>query len=112
MDEKEFLSKYRPADFPRPSVAVDLTIFTVVDTDLKVLLVRRGEHPYQNALALPGGFLQVDRNEDLEQATANLHKNSFPNLLFLNLGLYERIGNITSHYISILLRVDGRSDKH
>lgn len=60
-------------DFPMPAVTVDLVIFTIVDADLKVLLIKRGEEPYKGAWALPGGFVRVgpdakDQGEDLESA--------------------------------------------
>jgi 8-oxo-dGTP diphosphatase len=60
-------------EHPRPSVTVDVVLFTVVDTDLKVLLVRRGEAPFSGAWALPGGFVRVGeergaRGETLEAA--------------------------------------------
>ncbi len=72
-DEKAFLASYRPKDYPRPSVAVDLVIFTIIDAQLRVLLVRRSEHPFKGAWALPGGFLRVaegtlSQGEDLEEA--------------------------------------------
>jgi 8-oxo-dGTP diphosphatase len=57
---------------PRPAVTVDIVVFTVLDTDLKVLLVERGAEPYQGRWALPGGFVQVrhgaDQGEDVETA--------------------------------------------
>ncbi|MBL8915153.1 MAG: hypothetical protein JNM17_30895, partial [Archangium sp.] len=43
-EEKQFLERYRPKDYPRPSVAVDLVIFTIIDAQLRVLLVKRQEH--------------------------------------------------------------------
>ncbi|MDB4936495.1 MAG: ADP-ribose pyrophosphatase [Labilithrix sp.] len=72
-DEERFLEEYRPAEFPRPSVTVDLVILTVLDGDLKVLLVQRNEHPYKGRWALPGGFVRVnddrsDQGEDLDAA--------------------------------------------
>ena len=72
-EEERFLEKYRPAEFPRPSVTVDLVILTVLDDDLKVLLVQRNEHPYKARWALPGGFVRVsddrnDQGEDLDAA--------------------------------------------
>jgi 8-oxo-dGTP diphosphatase len=72
-DEEKFLEEYRPGDFPRPSVTVDLVIFTVVDRDLRVLLVERNEHPFKGRWALPGGFVRVkddrkDQGEDLDAA--------------------------------------------
>lgn len=73
--EADFLRKYRPADFPRPSVTVDIAAFSVIDAELRVLLVRRGEHPFKGAWALPGGFVRVgegqrDQGEDLDAAAA------------------------------------------
>lgn len=72
-DEEKFLEEYRPGDFPRPSVTVDLVIFTIIDKDLRVLLVQRNEHPFKGRWALPGGFVRVkdtgkDQGEDLDAA--------------------------------------------
>ena len=63
------------AVYARPAVAVDLVILTLVDEALSVLLVRRGEPPFEGALALPGGFLRVgdgveEQGEDLDEAAA------------------------------------------
>lgn len=58
-DEARFLESYQPADFPRPSVAVDLVVLTVDDCDLKLLTVQRNEHPFKGRWALPGGFVRV-----------------------------------------------------
>ena len=41
-------------DYPRPSVTVDLVIFTIAEDDLKVLLIRRGQRPFKGRWALPG----------------------------------------------------------
>ncbi len=55
-------------DYPRPSVTVDLVIFTIAEDDLKVLLIRRGQEPFKGRWALPGGFVEI--NESLERAAA------------------------------------------
>jgi 8-oxo-dGTP diphosphatase len=60
------LEGYDVTKFDRPSVAVDLIIFTVSDRDLQILLIRRGEPPYEGRWALPGGFVRMD--ESLEAA--------------------------------------------
>ncbi len=72
-EEKQFLERYRPKDFPRPSVAVDLVVFTIIDAQLRVLVVKRQEHPFKGEWALPGGFVRVgetakDQGEDLDAA--------------------------------------------
>jgi 8-oxo-dGTP diphosphatase len=71
-EEEKFLEEYRPGDFARPSVTVDLVIFTVIDKELRVLLVQRAEHPFKGRWALPGGFVRVkdgkDQGEDLDAA--------------------------------------------
>ncbi len=55
-------------EYPRPSVTVDVVIFTIADDDLKVLLIRRGAEPYKGKWALPGGF--VEMKESLDEAAA------------------------------------------
>src|SRR6478672_6819793 len=73
-EERRFLESYRPGDYPRPSVAVDVVILTVVSGDLRVLLVRREEHPDLGRWALPGGFVRVgegaEQGEDLDATAA------------------------------------------
>jgi 8-oxo-dGTP diphosphatase len=71
-EERKYLEGYRPDDYPRPSVAVDLVVFTIIDARLVVLLVRRKEHPFKGQWVIPGGFVRVgegaDQGEDLDQA--------------------------------------------
>lgn len=53
-------------DHPRPALTVDIVTFTLREEKLQVLLIRRGEPPFKDAWALPGGFVRMD--ESLEQA--------------------------------------------
>lgn len=53
----------------RPLTTVDVVIFTVLESSLHVLLVARPDapdEPYPGLRALPGGFVDVERDTDLE----------------------------------------------
>lgn len=52
--------------YKRPSVTVDVLVFTIDKNILKVLLVKRGIEPFKGQWAIPGGFIKI--NESLEDA--------------------------------------------
>ena len=69
MDEEQFWATYDVNAFERPSVATDVVVLSMFEEQnenhrkdsqarLHLLLVKRGEHPYMNDWALPGGFLR------------------------------------------------------
>lgn len=62
LTEEEFLASYRADRYERPSVTVDIVLFA----GERVLLIRRGGHPFLGKLAFPGGF--VEPNETVRQA--------------------------------------------
>ncbi|HYF82211.1 MAG TPA: NUDIX domain-containing protein [Clostridia bacterium] len=75
LTEREFLSQYDAGQYERPSVTVDMLVFTVMnemkesyrklpEKTLKVLMVKRGDHPYLGYWALPGGFVNIDESLD------------------------------------------------
>ncbi|MGO9000007.1 MAG: NUDIX hydrolase [Polyangiaceae bacterium] len=75
LEEAAFLAAYRPGDFARPSVTVDVVAFTMIDALLRVLLVRRAQPPFKGYWALPGGFVRVgdgqrEQGESLEAAVS------------------------------------------
>ncbi|MCI0635423.1 MAG: NUDIX hydrolase [Actinobacteria bacterium] len=47
---------YDPSQFPAFAVTVDVVILTMSEGTLHVLLVRRGEAPFEGMWAIPGGF--------------------------------------------------------
>jgi 8-oxo-dGTP diphosphatase len=47
---------YNPSQFPAFAVTVDIVILTMSAGTLHVLLVRRGEEPFEGFWAVPGGF--------------------------------------------------------
>ena len=75
LKEQQYLSGYSVEDYERPSLTTDIAVFSLqTETDVQyrndpvqeisVLLIRRGEHPFKNCWALPGGFLK--KGETLE----------------------------------------------
>jgi 8-oxo-dGTP diphosphatase len=57
---------YDPSRFPAFAVTVDVVILTMTEGTLQVLLVRRGEAPFQGMWAIPGGFKRP--TETLDEA--------------------------------------------
>lgn len=54
--------------FPKPLTSVDVVIFAMRNDVLSVLLVQRGAdpgEPFPHRWALPGGFIDIDRDADL-----------------------------------------------
>jgi 8-oxo-dGTP diphosphatase len=70
LTEEEFLARYRPEAYARPSVAVDVVLVSVAEGALRVHGVRREAHPHRARFALPGTFVRED--ERLEAAAARV----------------------------------------
>lgn len=63
--EKDFLSAYHIEEFKKPSVTADCIIFSKDENaDQRVLLIKRGEHPFMNCYGLPGGFVREGETVD------------------------------------------------
>ena len=58
-----------------PLVVVDVTLFSVDESGLRVLLVKRALEPQQGLWALPGGVLKPDQDADLEAAARRVLRN-------------------------------------
>jgi 8-oxo-dGTP diphosphatase len=58
-------NKYR-----NPAVTVDIIILTRMGKlkGLYVLLIKRKNNPFKNCRAIPGGFVDINKNESLEEA--------------------------------------------
>lgn len=129
--EEKFLSEYDIARYDRPSVTTDIAVFSIrtdeiysyrksPDQRLSLLLIKRGEHPYLDKWALPGGFLKMDETveecacREVEEETGILPVSLMP------IGTFSRVdrdprGRIVSNgYAAIIngnnLQVRGGSD--
>ena len=49
--------------YPRPAVTADCVVMTR-ETEPKVLLIQRGEEPFKEAWAFPGGFMNMDETTE------------------------------------------------
>ena len=67
--EADFLAAYNIHDCPIPLASVDVCIFTLHENHLKVLCVKRSDHPHKDRWALAGGFVDIQGDANLE-ATA------------------------------------------
>lgn len=77
LTEEEFLASYNADKYKKPSITVDMLIFTIKnkfkdnyrklpEKELQILMVKRADHPYIEQWALPGGFVNFD--ESIEAA--------------------------------------------
>lgn len=48
--------------YKTPAVTIDVVLLTLHEGVLKVALHKRGQEPFQGALALPGGYVHVDED--------------------------------------------------
>jgi 8-oxo-dGTP diphosphatase len=100
---------YDASAFPAFGVTVDVVILTMTDGTLHVLLVRRGEEPFKDMWAIPGGFKRPDETLD-EAATRELAEETGVDVasLLTQFGAYgdpgrdPRTNVVTVAYVAVL----------
>ena len=116
-DLETFLEHYDPRKYETPSCTTDAVIFSITGellevNQLKVLLVRRSNHPSIGFWALPGGFAEMRENledtarRELQEETG---VSGLPVEQFACYGDYQRDPRariITSAYLSIVKESD------
>lgn len=65
LTEEQAIARYRSKNYPKPAMTADIVIFRKEREDRRVLLIRRGGHPFLGRWALPGGF--ANEQEPVEQ---------------------------------------------
>ncbi|MBN2795976.1 MAG: NUDIX hydrolase [Clostridia bacterium] len=76
LTEKEFLEQYDSSKYPKPSLTADVLLFTIDSIKntnykkndkkvLKLLLIKRKNHPFIQHWAIPGGFVDIDEPIDM-----------------------------------------------
>ena len=100
---------YDPSQYPAFAVTVDVVILTMADGLLQVLLVRRGEAPFEGMWAVPGGFKRPDETLD-EAAKRELREETGVDAasLLAQFGAYgdpgrdPRMNVVTVAYVAVL----------
>lgn len=115
---EEFLEEYDPYRYKNPCCTTDTVVFSYKDEQelekgqLKVLLVKRGNHPSIGCWALPGGFVNLRENledtarRELQEETG---VSGLPVEQFACYGDYRRDPRariITTAYLSIVKESD------
>lgn len=109
-----------PTETGRPVLTTNIVVFTLRDGQLKLLLVRRGNAPYQGYWSLPGGV--VGEDEDIEaNATRKLEEGTGVSGVYLE-QLYtfgapardprERVISIAYYALVASKRLRLRTDEH
>ena len=68
LTEAEYLKGYDPDAWKKPSLTADICIIARSGEEERILLIRRGNHPYLGKWALPGGF--SEEGERIEETAA------------------------------------------
>ncbi len=119
LTEEQFLATYDASKFERPSVTVDMLIFTVTDEEkknyrklpekvLRILMIKRGDHPYIGQWSLPGGFVQMDENLDEAALRELKEETNIDNLYMEQLYTWGDVGRdprtrvISTSYMSLV----------
>mgnify|MGYP001032575890 FL=1 len=119
LTETEFLKTYDASKYERPSVTVDMLIFTVTDEEkknyrklpekvLQLLMVKRGDHPYIGQWALPGGFVNMDESMDEAARRELMEETNIDNIYMEQLYTWGDVGRdprtriISTSYMSLV----------
>ncbi len=58
--------------FEKPILTVDVAFLSINDGDLKILTIKREEAPYKGNVALPGGYVYCDEDENLSDTAKRI----------------------------------------
>lgn len=51
--------------YPRPAVTVDAIVFRIQEITTEILLIKRGNPPFEDMWAIPGGFINMEETPEV-----------------------------------------------
>jgi 8-oxo-dGTP diphosphatase len=93
-------------------IATDVVIFTIVENELKVLLIKMKKHPYERCWAIPGGLVKSDESVDNAARRQLLEKTALKNVYLEQLYTFGEVdrdpfGRVVSVAYFALIPADG-----
>lgn len=95
-DEAAYLRSYDRYRYALPLFSLDCAVFTAEPGQLYILLGKRARQPQRGKWALPGGFLDLTQDTDLDRAARRIS--------------VEKSGCRLSHYEQVATYGDGQRD--
>lgn len=119
LTEEEFIARYDGNKYEKPSVTVDMLVFTVTKEEkknyrklpekvLRLLMIKRGDHPYMGKWALPGGFVNMNENLDTAALRELKEETNIDNIYIEQLYTWGDVGRdprtriISASYMSLV----------
>ena len=94
IEEEKFLNEYDASLFTRPNTSIDTVIFTILNGELHILILKRADHPFKDNWSLIGGYVDTDKDHDIK-ATAKRKLEEKTGVKTSYLEQYGTIGNAT-----------------
>lgn len=108
--EAEFLAEYKTKNYPRPSLTADIILFG--DDRTKVLLIRRGGHPFLGQWAFPGGFAESTETVEATAERELEEETGLRGIALRPVGIFSRPGRDPRGWtVSVAYSADVKTDE-
>ena len=85
-------------DYPRPAVTADVVALAGNQYDqLKILLIKRGNPPFQGLWALPGGFAEMEENLETTAIRELEEETGLQDVDVQQIGAFGKVGRDPRH---------------
>ena len=90
LTEQQAIERYRQKNYPKPALTADVVVFRREKSEVKLLLIKRGGHPFIGKWALPGGFANENEPVELTAARELEEETGVSNLSMRLVGVFSR----------------------